>query len=67
MNNPHPHSHGGPQLVDHHSKAPAWKRLHRSPFFWVAAFFIMVAMSIYVLTGNLSRGPGDKPVPAVAP
>ena len=67
MNNPHPHGNGGPQLVDHHSKAPAWKRLHRSPFFWVAAFFIMVAMITYVLTGNLASAPGVKPVPALAP
>lgn len=61
---------GGPHLVDHHSQQPAWKRIHRSPFFWVAAVFILVAMIIYVLTGNLAnrpRQPAQPPVPALAP
>ena len=44
--------------------------MHHSPFFWVAAFFIMAAMVTYVMTGNLSFWPGHEPqapVPAVAP
>ena len=44
--------------------------MHHSPFFWVAAVFILVAMIIYVTTNNLSIGPGDKsgkPVPALVP
>ncbi len=44
--------------------------MHQSPFFWVAAFFIMLAMTIYVMTDNLSIRPDGKrqqPVPAVAP
>jgi hypothetical protein len=44
--------------------------MHHSPFFWVAAFFILVAMTIYVMTQNLSIRPDKKPqppVPALAP
>jgi len=44
--------------------------MHHSPFFWVAAFFIMLAMVIYVTTNNLAFGPGAKArpsIPALAP
>jgi hypothetical protein len=44
--------------------------MHHSPFFWVAAFFIMLAMIIYVLTNDLAFWPGSRahrPVPALAP
>lgn len=65
---PYPPRSGGPHLVDHHSRQPAWKRLHRSPFFWVAACFIAAAMYVYVMTGNLANVPGRQaPVPALAP
>lgn len=70
MSSPFPPRGGGPHLVDHHSHQPAWKRIHRSPFFWVAAFFIMAAMTVYVMTGNLATAPGNKtqgPVPALPP
>jgi len=70
MDKPKFHQHGGPHLVDHQSRQPAWKRIHRSPFFWVAAFFILLAMVIYVTTNNLAFLPGQEaqpPVPAVAP
>ena len=60
------HPHGGP----HPAHRPYWKRMHHSPFFWVSAFFILLAMTIYVMTENLSTRPGKKPqmpVPALAP
>ena len=44
--------------------------MHHSPFFWVAAAFILVAMIIYVTTLNLAFRPGhapQAPVPATAP
>jgi hypothetical protein len=44
--------------------------MHHSPFFWLAAFFISLAMVIYVVTENLSWRPGrtpQRPVPAVIP
>jgi hypothetical protein len=66
MDDPQFHQHGGL----HPAHRPYWKRMHHSPFFWVAAFFIMVAMIIYVMTDNLAFRPGHpagKPVPALAP
>jgi hypothetical protein len=68
--NPFPPRGGGPQFVDRDSQAPAWKRLHRSPFFWVSAIFIAAAMYVYVMTGNLAHVPGreaQSPVPAPTP
>jgi len=44
--------------------------MHRRPFFWVAAFFILLAMTIYVTTNGLAFAPGRKAqpsVPAIAP
>jgi hypothetical protein len=44
--------------------------MHHSPFFWIAAFFILLAMVIYVATGNLAYRPGRAPqqaVPILAP
>jgi len=68
--NPFPPRDGGPQFVDHHSHQPAWRRIHRSPFFWVAVVFILVAMTIYIATGNLSTAPASKvmqPAPLAPP
>jgi len=68
--NPFPPRDGGPHLVDHHSRQPAWRQIHRSPFFWVAVVFILVAMTIYITTGNLSTGSGPlpaQPAPLAAP
>lgn len=70
MSSPFPPRDGGPHLVDHHSRQPAWKRIQRSPFFWIGAVFIAVAMVIYVMTGNLAVTPDgqpQRPVPVVAP
>ncbi len=44
--------------------------MHHSPFFWVAAFFILAAMVTFVMTSNLSFWPGkepQKPVSALTP
>ena len=70
MNDPKFQPHGGATVGEHPPHGPAWKRIHHSPFFWVAAVFILLAMTIYVMTNNLSFWPGDKahqPVPALAP
>lgn len=70
MSSPFPPRGGGPHLVDHHSKQPSWKKIHRSPLFWVAAAFIAAAMYVYVMTNNLSNvpgKPGQQPVPALTP
>ncbi len=66
MDHPKFQQHGGPNPA----RRPYWKRLHHSPFFWVAASFIMAAMIIYIATGNLAFRPGrapQAPVPAVTP
>ena len=69
MDNPKFQQHGGAHAAEHpHGRH--WKRMHHSPFFWVAAIFILLAMVIYVTTNNLSFLPGKKaqpPVPALAP
>jgi hypothetical protein len=47
-----------------------WKRMHHSPFFWIAASFILLAMTVYVVTDNLAFRPSRAPknqVPAPAP
>ena len=70
MNEPKFQQHGGAHAAEHPPHGPRWKRLHHSPFFWVAAFFIALAMVIDVTTGNLSVVPGKNaqpPVPALAP
>lgn len=44
--------------------------MHHTPFFWIAAVFILVAMVIYVTTNNLSVGPdptATQPIPALTP
>jgi len=44
--------------------------MHHSPFFWVAAGCIAVALTVYVVTNNLAFWPGSRahdPVPALAP
>ena len=70
MNDPKFQQHGGANPAEQPPHGPYWKRLHHSKFFWVAAFFILLAMVIYVLTDSLSILPGGKsrpPVPALAP
>lgn len=57
--------HGGPHLDGNIPSRPYWKRMHHSGFFWVAAFFLLLAMVIFVMTdGFLLRPRGDKATPA---
>jgi hypothetical protein len=70
MNDPKFQQHGGAHAAEHPPHGPHWRRMHHSPFFWVAAFFILLAMVVYVTTNNLAFWPGKKasePVPALAP
>ena len=70
MNDPQFHQHGGAHAAEHPPHGPAWKRMHHSPFFWVAFVFLMAAMIVYVMTNNLAIRPGKKagdPVSALAP
>jgi hypothetical protein len=36
-----------------------WKRVHHSPLFWVGALLFLAAISIYVLSDDLSWRPSD--------
>lgn len=65
MNNPKFQQHGGAHGGEHPPHGPSWKRMHHSPFFWVAAVFILLAMVIYVTTNNLSMMPGKTAQPTV--
>jgi len=70
MNDPKFQQHGGDHAAEHPPHGPYWKRMHHSPFFWIAVVCIMLAMVIYVTTNNLSVGPGGQPqspTPALVP
>jgi hypothetical protein len=70
MNDPKFQQHGGDHQAEHPPSGPRWKRIHHSPFFWVAACFIMLAMVIYITSNNLSMRPGrsvQPPIPAISP
>ena len=69
MNAPKFQQHGGDQAGEPSPHRPYWKRIHHSPFFWVAAASILLAMTIYVMTNNLSVAPRAKiqqATPAIA-
>jgi hypothetical protein len=51
--------HGGPH--GDASQRPAWKRLHHSPFFWVALVCLLLGMGIFVTTVDFSFWPGHHP------
>jgi hypothetical protein len=57
--------HGGPHTEAGKPHAGARRPLHHSPFFWVAAFFIFLAMAVFVFTdGFLLRPRGRAPAPS---
>jgi hypothetical protein len=45
----HDHEHHGD-----HEHRPRWQRVHHSWIFWVAVFLMLIAIIIYVMTGDLS-------------
>jgi len=53
--------HGGPHLDGSNPQRPYWKRMHHSPFFWIALLFLVVAMGIFVMTVGFSFWPGHPP------
>jgi hypothetical protein len=38
-----------------------WSRVHHSPLFWVGALLFLAAITIYVLSDDLSWRPSDTP------
>jgi hypothetical protein len=65
MNDPNVHAHREPPAIEHTRHGPRRRPIHHSPFFWLSAFFILLAMIIYIVSGDLSFGPGRKAGPAV--
>jgi hypothetical protein len=63
------HKHlGGPQQSGSEPRGPYWKRAHKSGFFWVSLFFLLLAMAIFVLTdGFLLRPRAQVQAPPPAP
>jgi len=55
------HHHGGPP-GDAAPHRPAAVRLHHRPFFWIAAFFILVAMAIFVVSDGFLIRPAPAAV-----
>ena len=55
---PHPPS-------DHDNSIPYWKRAHRDWRMWTAAFFVLVALAIYIVTVDLSLVPAHLPALSV--
>ena len=53
------HQHGKPARDSiRHDEEPYWKRAHHDWRVWVAFFFMMAAITIYVLSDDLSFFPG---------
>jgi hypothetical protein len=42
-------------------RVPYWKRAHRDWRFWVAVFFLFAAITVYVVTFDLSLVPRVRP------
>ncbi len=55
--------HGGPHTDAARPQRPYWKRVHHSAFFWVAAFFILLAMTVFVMTDGFLLRPLGAPAP----
>jgi hypothetical protein len=55
------HEKGSHQSDVHHDHRPYWQRAHRDWRFWVAVFFIGVALFIYVTSVDLSLVPNKHP------
>jgi len=54
----HHHPDEGPHAPsDHDNSIPYWKRAHRDWRMWTAAFFVLAALAIYILTVDLSPVP----------
>jgi hypothetical protein len=47
----------GPQRDRVHGQRPYWKRAHRDWRIWVGLFFMLAAIMIYLLSGDLSFFP----------
>ena len=64
------HQHGTPARDSiHHDQDAYWKRAHHDWRFWVALFFMLAAIAIYVMSNDLSyfpRGQSRQPTSGAA-
>jgi hypothetical protein len=57
----HHHPDEGPHAAVDPDRVPYWKRAHRDWRFWVAVFFLFAAITVYVVTVDLSLVPRVRP------
>ena len=57
----HSHQRHGGRDSSHDGQRPYWKRAHRDWRFWVGLVFMFAAISIYVMSEDLSRMPRSQP------
>ncbi|MGB8472708.1 MAG: hypothetical protein WCE61_01335 [Candidatus Acidiferrum sp.] len=61
------HNHKQNVAVDgehaHHESAPYWKRAHHDWRFWIGMFLMVVAISVYFMSDDLSLVPSSHPRP----
>jgi hypothetical protein len=56
------HQHGTPARESiQHNPDPYWRRAHRDWKAWVGLFFMMAAITIYVMSNDLSFFPRGQP------
>jgi hypothetical protein len=47
----------------HHRPGPYWKRAHHDWRFWIAMFLMVVAITVYFMSDDLSLVPSSQPRP----
>ena len=56
------HQHGTPAREGvHHDEVPYWKRAHHDWRVWVGLFFMLAAITIYVVSDDLALVPRSRP------
>ena len=61
------HQHGTPARDSiRHDPDPYWRRAHRDWKVWVGLFFMMAAITIYVMSNDLSFFPRGQPRPPLS-
>jgi hypothetical protein len=62
----HPGNEGAERSRAHLDHRPYWKGAHRDWRVWVGLFFCLAAITIYVLSEDLSFMPSGRPRPPVS-
>ena len=57
----HPGNEGPERDPVHHDHRPYWKRAHHDWRVWVGLFFMLAAITIYVMSDNLALSPRSQP------